>query len=366
MIQFCLGGCSAEEVVQREEKNVALPELSNNSTTLSFPLGGRTFTVRRECWKVADLKLDPRNQRLGYILRTHKKGVPATDQELHKMLWDIDQVKDLYQSIYQNGGLIEDPIVYDNGVIVEGNCRTVCLRELIKKYPKDERFLHVYIRVLPADVTEEQLMLLLGELHVAGKIEWRAFDQAEYVWKMNKVFGKNYDYLASHLRWSRSKLAQKIAAYEESRNYIERTGDPQGTNRFSHFEEFMKKKELRERRESEPAFMVEFGDWVKAGKFPDARDVRSLPEILQNEEAYKKFVKTSIREAETVLYGKNPSLVSNLYSALDQAAVELENASLAEITALRDGDEPRLEKIRRLVRAIHNLEKFTGAKFDQG
>ena len=336
---------------------------AGNSTTLSFPLGGRTFTVQRELWSVADLKLDPNNQRLGYLLRTHKKGVPATDAELHAMLWDIDQVKDLNQSIFQNGGLIEDPIIYDNGVVVEGNCRTVCLRELRKKYPTDSRFERIYVRVLPADVTEEQLMLLLGELHVAGKIEWRAFDQAEYVWKMNKLFGKNYDYLASHLRWSRSKLAQKIAAYEESRNYIERTGDPQGTSRFSHFEEFMKKKELRDRREADPRFIIQFGDWVRNGKFPDAKDVRLLPEVLENDDASKKFSKSGIREAQAVLYGKNPSLVSNLYSAVDEAASQLENASLAEITALKEGDDARLDKLRRLVQAVRNLESFCGRKF---
>jgi hypothetical protein len=180
-----------------------------NGTALSFPLDGTTFTVTRELWKVADLKLDPKNQRLGYLLRTHKKGMPATDKELHEMLWNMDSVKDLYQSIYQNGGLLEDPIIHNDGTVVEGNCRTVCLRQICKKYPEDKRFEKIYARVLPADVTEEQLMLLLGELHVAGKIEWRAYDQAEYVWKMSKLFGKSYDYLASHLRWSRSKLSQK-------------------------------------------------------------------------------------------------------------------------------------------------------------
>src|SRR5437660_995249 len=117
-----------------------------------------------------------------------------------------------------------------------------------------------------------QISLLLGELHIAGKIEWRAFDQAEYVWKMNKVFGKTYDFLATHLRWSRSKLSQKISAYEETKAYLERTGDPQGINRFSHFEEFMKKKPLRDRREQDPSFMEQFGKWVQDGKFPDSRD----------------------------------------------------------------------------------------------
>jgi hypothetical protein len=280
------------------------------------------------------------------------------------MLWDIDQVKALYQSIYQNGGLLEDPVIHGNGIVVEGNCRTVCLRELCAKYPKDERFRQFYVRVLPIDVTEEQLMLLLGELHIAGKIEWRAFDQAEYVWKMNKVFGKNYDYLADHLRWSRSKLAQKIAAYEESRAYIERTGDPQGINRFSHFEEFMKKKELRDRRDADPAFVRQFGEWVYKGKLPDSKDVRSLPGILANEEAKKKFETHGMREAQAVLYNTNPSLVSNLYSVVDQAAQELENISLVEVTALENGDEARLEKLRRLVRAVRKLEKVSGVKLD--
>jgi hypothetical protein len=343
----------------------AVADLSNG-TSLTFPLGGEIFTVRRKLWKVADLRLDPKNPRLGYLLRTHKKGVPAKDGELHAMLWDIDQVKDLCQSIFQNGGLLEDPIIYEDGVVVEGNCRAVCLRELVKKHPKDARFKQVYVRVLPPKVTEEQLMLLLGELHVAGKIEWRAFDQAEYVWKMNKVIGKNYDYLASHLRWSRSKLVQKIAAYEESKAYIERTGDPQGTNRFSHFEEFMKKKDLRDRRDSDPAFMRQFGDWVKAGKFPDAKDVRYLPEILKSAEVLKKFEKEGVRAAQEVLHGKNPSLVSNLYSAVDQAAVELENTSLSEIAAIKGGDEARVGKLCRLVKALRNLENFTGVKFGTG
>ncbi len=333
-----------------------------NGTALSFPLDGVTFTVTRGLWKVADLKLDPKNQRLGYLLRTYKKGVPATDKELHEMLWDMDSVKNLYQSIYQNGGLLEDPIIRKDGTVVEGNCRTVCLRQICKKYPEDKRFEKIYARVLPADVTEEQLMLLLGELHVAGKIEWRAYDQAEYVWKMSKLFGKSYDYLASHLRWSRSKLSQKIAAYEETKSYITRTGDPLGTTRFSHFEEFMKKKQLRDKLEDNKEFIIEFGNWVFEGKFQEAHDVRLLPAILENRKAYDKFLESGIREAQRVLIAADPSLASNLYSTLDQAATELENISMAEITAIKNSDKVRLEKLERLVKAIQSLEQYAGIK----
>src|SRR6266480_438311 len=150
-----------------------------NGSTLKFRLGNADFEVNRELWAVEKLKLDPNNQRLGYLLRQHKKGPTVSDKELHRMLWDIDQVKALYQSVYQNGGLLEDPVVRVDGTVVEGNCRTVVLREQRKKYSSDDRFKRVYVRVLPPNVTEEQISLLLGELHIAGKIEWRAYDQAE-------------------------------------------------------------------------------------------------------------------------------------------------------------------------------------------
>lgn len=333
-------------------------EVSGNGNILTFRLGNADFEVTRELWPVEKLKLDPKNQRLGYRLRQHKKAPTVSDKELHKLLWEIDQVKALQQSVYQNGGLLEDPVVRVDGTVVEGNCRTVVMRELKKKYPEDDRFAAVFVRVLPQNVTEEQIILLLGELHIAGRIGWGAFEEAEYVWKMNKTFGKTYDFLATHLRWSRSKLAQKIAAYEETKAYLERTGDPKGVNRFSHFEEFMKKKPLRNRLEQEPDFIRKFGQWIFEGKLADSRDVRDLPAILENEDALRKFEKDGIKAARVILHDANPSIASNLYSAIDQASTELETISLQEITALQDGNEARLEKLQRLAKALKRVEEI--------
>ena len=337
-------------------------DATENGSTLKFRLGNADFSVVRKLWPVEKLKLDWNNPRLSYMLRQQKKAPTVNDKDLHKLLWDLDSVKALYQSVYQNGGLLEDPVVRADGTVVEGNCRTVVLRELRKKYPDDERFREVFVRVLPQNVTEEQISLLLGELHIAGKIEWRAFDQAEYVWRMNKVYGKTYDFLATHLRWSRSKLFQKIAAYEETKAYLERTGDPQGISRFSHFEEFMRKKSLRDRREQDASFMRQFGQWILEGKLGDSRDSRDLSSILENEEAVKKFEKEGIKAARLVLQAADPSIVSNLYSAIDQASGELEGISLLEITALREGNEVKLEKIQRLAKALKEVEEIAKIK----
>ncbi len=332
----------------------------NGTQKMDIRLDNANFTLTREVRDVSDLKLDPLNQRISYKIKL--KGIVATDKELDSMLWGMDSVKELYGSIYQNGGLIDDPIIRKDNIVVEGNCRTVALRQLHKKYPKDPRFSKLYVQVLPENVTDEQITILIGELHIAGKIQWKAYEQAEYVWKMNKLYGKSYDFLANHLRWSRSKLAQKISAYHETKEYLQRTGDSAGINRYSFFEEFMKKGELRERREQESGFMQTFGSWIHEKKILESKDVRVLPEILSIPEAYKKFIESGIEEARKVIYSKNPSLVSNLYNAVDVAVNQLETISLQEIQALKNKPEEKVDKIKRLKAAIDNLESFLGYK----
>src|SRR5437016_1225123 len=90
---------------QSQWRNQMQTDDSSNGTTMRVVLGNADFAVVRRPVDVCKLRLDPQNPRLGYLLRQNRKGIPTTDDALHKMLWDIDQVKALAQSIYQNGGL---------------------------------------------------------------------------------------------------------------------------------------------------------------------------------------------------------------------------------------------------------------------
>src|SRR5439155_16715023 len=126
-------------------------------------------------------------------------------------------------------------------------------------------------------------------------------------------------------------------------------------NRFSHFEEFMKKKPLRDIVEADPTFMERFHGWVKERKIPMAIEVRLLPDVVKNEEALEALDKAGIEKARAVLVAKDPALKSNLYAVVDQAAQELETISLAEIKSIQAGDEGRLAKLRRLQKALNSL-----------
>jgi hypothetical protein len=122
----------------------------------------------------------------------------------------------------------------------------------------------------------------------------------------------------------------------------------------------MSKKPLRERRDADPKFMERFDQWVFTGKFPDAKDVRALPEILENTEALAALEKDNVQKAQAVLFAENPALSSNLYSVVDRASEELESIALSELKALKAGDAPRVAKLRRLQLALKGVEQYIG------
>ena len=49
---------------------------------------------------------------------------------------------------------------------------------------------------------------MLADMHVAGKIRWDAYEQAKHVSTLYNVHGKTYDWLATHLRLSKSRRSR--------------------------------------------------------------------------------------------------------------------------------------------------------------
>ena len=343
---------------------MSIDKISSDSqnSKLIMRVRNSDLDLEREIWKVDDLKLDPTNQRVSFEIQ-NSLGLINSDAKLHEVLWKIDAVKKLSKSIYQNGGLIEDPIIRRDGTVIEGNCRTVSLREINKNYPTDERFKEIYVKVLPDDITDQDIMILLGALHIAGKIEWRAFEQAEYVYKMNRDLDMHYDYLSNLLHWSKSKISHKITAYEETKNYLNEYDDDRGINIFSHFEELMKKKQLRDQRKKNPNFMPRFNKWLYEKRFDDAKDIRLLPKILEEKHVMDVFERDGFKAAQAMIYAGDPSLISNLYSSLDAAISQLDSLSMKEIKAIQSGDEAKITKFRNLKEALESVEKVTGLKF---
>src|SRR5258708_843647 len=99
---------------------------------------GTRVQVRALDLPLDEAELDSTNPRLANtVALNHLSEGPAMQRHLENTLWDDSDVRQLYQSVRENKGLIERIIVRANGVVAEGNCRTVVYRKLRANFPND-------------------------------------------------------------------------------------------------------------------------------------------------------------------------------------------------------------------------------------
>jgi ParB-like nuclease domain len=311
---------------------------------------------------VDELTLDPENPRIQYVIG--RQPPPITQERLDELLWGKDQVKALAQAIKQNGG-VYDPIFVQRQdgryVVREGNSRTVATRHLAMQHPGDDRFATLPARVFDSELTDDDLAVLLADMHVTGKIRWDAYEQAKHVYTLYHVHGKTYDWLATHLLLSKSKITQNLKAYGWTTDYLNEHPDPKNLEKFAFFEEVARKAELADRYTDDLQFQQRFKRWLTEGRLTDSKQVRQLPTILVNDQAAKVLDTDGFAAAAGVLINEDPSLGSDLYDAVKRATVKLAKAPADEIRDLAHNKQ-KLLMVRNLRRAIDDLATLAEVK----
>src|SRR5215510_11783391 len=250
-------------------------------------LDGKRVQVQSVDLPLDQVTLDPRNPRIANTVSFSISDVGEKLQsKLEELLWADPDVRDLYRQVLINKGLVERIIVRQNGSVVEGNCRTVVYRKLRQKHPSDECWSYIPARILPADIGDRDVAILLGEMHVAGKNTWTPFEKAGHVYRMHNEFALVQDEIAVRLRMSKSKVNQLIRASDMMKTrYLQKYPGPASSRKFSYFEELFKKPILRDWVTTTPGAEEMFIDWVGTNKLDQGVQVRELPSILEDEEA---------------------------------------------------------------------------------
>jgi hypothetical protein len=201
----------------------------------------------------------------------------------------------------------------------------------------------------------------LGELHIAGKNEWSPFEQAAHLYDMSEVKGFAIELLTEMYRLSKSTVIARKRAYKLMvEEYLPLTkGDLSVLDRWSYFEEFMKKckpKADTDGRELEEKFVR----WMVAGKFKKGEQVRWLPQILANEQAIEVLEKQDAEAAWRFVEDSSPELGSKVFKAVVAAAQALKTAPMTEVDLVREGDEGRLRELEGLQQALAAFLKQAG------
>jgi len=299
-------------------------------------LDGQAVRVRNANLPLAEVKLDPTNPRVANTVALNvRPDNVGLQQELESLLWADPDVHDLYRQILINKGLIERIIVRENLVVAEGNCRTVAYRKLHANYRDDPTWRTIPARILPGDISERAIAILLGEMHVAGKNTWTPFEKAGHLYKLHKEFALTQDEIAQRFKTSKSKVSQSIRAFDVMKNkYLAEYQQPGAIRKFSYFLELFKNPELREWARSDGA-VDRFADWVGTGKFSRGEDVRDLPDILKNPQALRAFSDQGCEAARKVLEEDRPELSSPLLKQMIAMTRAIEDARLDEIQRIR-------------------------------
>lgn len=190
-------------------------------------LDGKRVQVQSVDLPLEQVELDPHNPRIADVAVAITQQGAALQGRLEALLWDDAVVRDLCRQVLINEGLVERIIVRSDGRVVEGNCRTVVYRKLRELQPTAERWRTIPARLLPAGLTDRNLAILLGEMHVAGKTTWTPFEKASHVYRLHNDFALVQHEIAVRLHMSKSKVNQLIRAFGMMKTqFLPSTPDP--------------------------------------------------------------------------------------------------------------------------------------------
>jgi hypothetical protein len=322
-----------------------------------------TLDQRRVLVRCLDLpldrvKLDPRNPRIANTARTGNFGEGAQlQQQLAELLWRDPDVHALFQQVKQNHGLMERIIVRPDGIVAEGNCRTVVYNKLAEAFPDDPVWKKIPARVLPADISERQIALLLGELHVGGKNEWTAFEKAGHIYELSETHGLTQDEIAKLLKTSKTAVNHSIRAFSAMKDkYLPTYHGVGAIYKFSHFLELYKQPDLRAWVSDDSEILDEFVEWVGTEKIPKANEVRKLVEIVKSKPALQAFRDQGFAGARRVLEQDQPELTSELFKFMVEMTAALDASRLPDIQRVR---QDKVGSAKRIVRNLRDsLDRF--------
>lgn len=335
---------AAEKVVVEQVEEITLDKMKVQVRGQDIPLD--------------KVLLDPTNPRVANTIAAgHHGNDEAMQTALADILWSDSDVHDLYRSVHSNRGLIERIIVRSNMVVAEGNCRTVVYRKLRENFPNDPTWQTIPARVLPDDVSDRQVAILLGELHVGGKNKWSAFEKAGHIHQLFTQFGMVQEEIAKLLKTSKTSVNHNVRAFEAMKNkYLVAFPGPGAVRKFSYFLELFNKPELRDWILRSPESLDDFVQWVGTEKISQGQHVREMKDIVSNPRALAAFGRQGREAAMKILKQDRPELTSPLFKMMLEMTQALEDARLDDIQRVRKDDN---ESARTIVRGLNEaLERF--------
>lgn len=243
-------------------------------TTEIMTLGKREFTVESRTIPIDDLKYNAENPRFCDDFEKNPETV-MNQEQIQSMMFAQEHVGQLKISISCNGGLIEPLIVRDGDLtVLEGNSRLAAFRQLAQEDP--EHWKTIPCRVLPKDIDDEAIFVLLGQYHIIGRQDWGPFEQASYLYKRHKQTNVPIRDMAAELGISTKCANKYIKTIEFMVNH-----DDLNEKHWNCYDKYLKDASIKKIRETETDLDETVAAAVKNEEISKTRDIGMLCETAK-------------------------------------------------------------------------------------
>lgn len=257
-------------------------------------IGKNEYEVEERIMFQQEILFWTENPRVYSVLRENGNDNPS-QSEIEALMKTTENVKELKVQIEQNGGLIEPLTVVRRGddyVAIEGNSRLAAYRILAEGNPT--RWSKLSVNVLPETITDTELFIYVGTIHLVKKKDWTVFEQAAYVYRQMELQKCPYSTLAKQVGLTGPTVKKYIDVYK----FMVDNNDTVQSH-WNYYEQYVTSKGIKSYRDKFPEMDDRIVGQIKNGKIKQAKDIRDkLGKIAKARD------KTSNRIMRDVIAGK--------------------------------------------------------------
>ena len=308
---------------------------------------------------VDDVILDPSNPRIKHYMEMYKiisndaqmllaLGAGAEEEGGDTAQASFNRLK---HSIKASDGIIQPIIVkpVDGGqyLCIEGNTRVAIYRQLRAEEREAGNAGDKWDcipAIVDSQIDDDETHRIRLQVHLVGNRAWDPYSKAKYLHELEKDYKMPRSQLVDYCGGSQNDIKQSIDAYRDMEAHYRPVADDFDPSRFSAFVELQKpgiKPSLYNAGYTEG----HFSEWIDNRKLAPLALVRKLPQILNNPEAKRTFLRDGARAAvreldapdlDTKLREAN---VSQLARALQEKINTLSYDQSQAITENQDSDD---------------------------
>lgn len=291
-------------------------------------IGQNQYEVKEQEMLQQEILFWVENPRVYSVLREDGNENPS-QAEIEALMRKTENVKELRIQIEQNGGLIEPLTVVLRGndyIAVEGNSRLAAYRILAETNPK--KWAKLPVNILPETITDTELFIYVGTIHLVKKKDWSVFEQAAYVYRQKKLQKCPDSTLAKQVGLAPATVKKYIEVY----TFMVANNDTVQSH-WNYYEQYVSNKGIKKYRQSFPEMDEQIVGQIKTGKIKQAKDIRDkLGKIAQATD------KTSNRIMRDVIEGKTD--IDDAYTRFEATGKSGNNyGKIKEFRSLMTSDE---------------------------